>query len=82
MPVGIRTASEPYRSGHAASPIHLVMVAGIEVTAVCAELVIGHPEGSTPLAWVIVLIGGPALFLSAGWSFVASDGSTWSRWLS
>jgi low temperature requirement protein LtrA len=42
---------------------HLVMVAGIIVTAVGDELVITHPSGRTPLAWGLVILGGPALFL-------------------
>jgi low temperature requirement protein LtrA len=39
------------------------MVAGIVVTAVGAELVIAHPSVSTPPAWAVVILGGPALFL-------------------
>jgi low temperature requirement protein LtrA len=42
---------------------HLVMVAGIVVTAVGGKLIIGHPSGHTPWSWLAVIIGGPALFL-------------------
>ena len=43
--------------------IHLVLVAGIIVTAVADELVLAHPVGHIDLKTVIFLIGGPALFL-------------------
>jgi low temperature requirement protein LtrA len=42
---------------------HVIMVAGVVATAVGAELAIGHPSGHTDLAWVTVILGGPALFL-------------------
>ena len=42
---------------------HLVMVAGIVVTAVGGKLIIGHPSGHTPWSWLAVIVGGPALFL-------------------
>ena len=42
---------------------HLVMVAGIVVTAVGGKLIISHPSGHTPWSWLAVIVGGPALFL-------------------
>ena len=42
---------------------HLVMVGGIVVAAVGSKLVIAHPTGHTPWSWVLVIVGGPALFL-------------------
>jgi len=42
---------------------HLVMVAGIVVTAVGGKQIIAHPSGHTPWSWLAVIIGGPALFL-------------------
>jgi low temperature requirement protein LtrA len=44
---------------------HLAMVFGIVVTAVGNHLVITHPSGRTQLAWAMVILGGPALFLIA-----------------
>jgi low temperature requirement protein LtrA len=43
---------------------HLIMTAGIVAISVGAELVIRHPFGHTPPAWVAVILGGPALFLA------------------
>jgi low temperature requirement protein LtrA len=42
---------------------HLIMVAGIVVTAVGTKLVIAHPQGRAPWSWIVILLGGPALFL-------------------
>jgi low temperature requirement protein LtrA len=43
---------------------HLPMVAGIIVTAVGDELVIGHPLGDADVATIAAVLGGPALFLA------------------
>jgi low temperature requirement protein LtrA len=43
---------------------HLVIVAGIVATAVGHELVIEHPSGHLDPAWLAVILGGPALFLT------------------
>ncbi|SCE65837.1 Low temperature requirement protein LtrA [Micromonospora coriariae] len=60
----IKTAPDPARLAGSTSYAHLVMVAGIVVTAVGDELVITHPFGHTPPAWIAVIFGGPALFLA------------------
>jgi low temperature requirement protein LtrA len=39
------------------------MLAGIVATAVGAERVIAHPHGHTQPGWIVVILGGPALFL-------------------
>src|SRR4029453_16186401 len=39
-------------------------IAGIIVGAVGDELVIAHPSGHTEAAWVLVIFGGPALFVA------------------
>ena len=57
-------APDPFRVGLSAVYSHLVMVAGVVVTAVGYELVIGHPFGHTQPAWIAVILGGPALFLA------------------
>ncbi len=58
-------APEPHR-GRPARKLdwdHLIMVAGIVVTAVGTKLVIAHPLGRAPWSWILILISGPALFL-------------------
>ncbi|PWR10883.1 low temperature requirement protein A [Micromonospora acroterricola] len=59
----IAGSSDPARLGLSAFYAHLVMVAGVVVTAVGAELVIAHPSGHPQTAWTAVILGGPALFL-------------------
>jgi low temperature requirement protein LtrA len=41
----------------------IIVVAGIEVTAVGDELALAHPLGATTMATTAVLLGGPLLFL-------------------
>jgi len=43
--------------------VHLLIVAGIVVTAVGDELILAHPAGHTDIKMVIGAVGGPALFL-------------------
>ena len=43
---------------------HVIMIAGIVTIAVGDELVITHPLGHPNLAWLPVILGGPALFLA------------------
>jgi low temperature requirement protein LtrA len=57
-------ARDPLRVGLPMNFSHLVMVAGVVVTAVGQELVIAHPLAHTRLAWTAVVLGGPALFLT------------------
>jgi low temperature requirement protein LtrA len=51
------------RMARSAGHVHLVMVAGLVITAVGDQLVIAHPSARTPLVWAVVIFGGPALFL-------------------
>ncbi|MEU4477997.1 low temperature requirement protein A [Micromonospora sp. NPDC023966] len=60
----ISASRDPARLGLSAFYAHLVMVAGVVVTAVGAKLVIAHPSGHTQPAWTAVILGGPALFLA------------------
>ena len=60
----IGAARDPLRVGLPMVFSHLVMVAGVVVTAVGQELVITHPLEHTRPAWTAVILGGPALFLA------------------
>ncbi|MFC0507601.1 low temperature requirement protein A [Micromonospora costi] len=60
----IAVSADPVRLAESASYAHLAMVAGVVAVAVGDELVIAHPLGHTPPAWIAVLIGGPALYLA------------------
>jgi low temperature requirement protein LtrA len=63
FPTAITAARDPVRLGFTASYSHLVMVAGIVLTAVGDEIVITHPVGHARPAWIAVMLGGPGLFL-------------------
>jgi low temperature requirement protein LtrA len=69
------------RLGRWAGYVHLVMVAGIVVTAVGNELVIAHPAGRTTPAAALVILGGPALFLTgrAGFEYLVFARVSWDR---
>jgi low temperature requirement protein LtrA len=60
----IAVSADPVRLAGSASYAHLTMVAGVVATAVGGELVIAHPRGHTPPAWIAVILGGPALYLA------------------
>jgi low temperature requirement protein LtrA len=44
--------------------IHIVIVAGIIVSAVADELVLKHPSGHADANTIVAVLGGPALFLT------------------
>ncbi|SCL20002.1 Low temperature requirement protein LtrA [Micromonospora rhizosphaerae] len=60
----IAASPDPHRAAVTTMRAHLLMVAGIVAIAVGDELVIEHPLGHTPSVWIIVILGGPALFLA------------------
>lgn len=49
------------RSGY--TYLHILIVAGIIVTAVADELVLSHPTGHADLTTLLAIVGGPALYL-------------------
>ncbi|MBD2871914.1 low temperature requirement protein A [Paenibacillus arenilitoris] len=60
----IAHSSDPGRVARSAyTYTHLLLVAGIIVTAVGDELVLAHPVGHIEAATTAVILGGPALFL-------------------
>ena len=61
----LRMARSPGRLGASATRTHLFIVLGVLATGVGYELVINHPFGRLDPAWLIFVVGGPALFLLA-----------------
>ncbi|MEV4661355.1 low temperature requirement protein A [Micromonospora echinofusca] len=61
----LRVARSPGRLGASVGGTHLPIVVGVLSTAVGYELVIHHPYGPTDPAWLVFIVGGPALFLAA-----------------
>ncbi|MEV4822177.1 low temperature requirement protein A [Micromonospora sp. NPDC049274] len=51
------------RPARVAPYTHLVMLAGVAVTAASFDLVVDRPTGTTPVRWLMLIIGGPALFV-------------------
>ncbi|MBM7491906.1 low temperature requirement protein LtrA [Micromonospora luteifusca] len=67
-PAGLRLGSaiehaDPARLGVITGYLHLMMIAGLVVTAVGAELSIAHPTQVGDTTAVVVILGGPMLFL-------------------
>jgi low temperature requirement protein LtrA len=64
LSAAVTAAPDSLRVTVAASYAHVVMIAGIVATSVGDDLVIRHPSGHTQPAWIAVVLGGPALFLT------------------
>jgi low temperature requirement protein LtrA len=72
---------ERVRPGTSTSYTHLVMVAGTVLISAGTGHAIESPSGTTPVAWILVLLGGPALFLvgSCLFDYVVTARILWSR---
>ena len=60
----ITHSSDPGRMGSYFHYIHVVIVAGIIVSAVGSELFLAHPDGHVETKYVAVLVGGPLIYLA------------------
>ncbi|MEV4656593.1 low temperature requirement protein A [Micromonospora sp. NPDC049301] len=60
----IKASADPDRLGTLVSYAHLVMIAGLVVTSVGAQLVIDDPLGRPRAATTVSILGGTALFLA------------------
>ncbi|WFE43438.1 low temperature requirement protein A [Verrucosispora sp. WMMD1129] len=65
LPVAIKVAKKPIRFLGTSPYTHLVMVAGVVITAAGFEVVLHTPTlpARTPPEWAAIMLGGPALFL-------------------
>jgi low temperature requirement protein LtrA len=63
LPTVIAAAARPERYMARTLIAHTFMVAAVVDMAAGFEFVIRHPAGHTSVDWVIVMIGGPALFI-------------------
>lgn len=57
--------------------LHIPLVAGIIVTAVADEMVLGHPTGHTSVAAACAIVGGPVLYLIGNLLFKRSIVGRW-----
>ncbi|MFU8875635.1 low temperature requirement protein A [Micromonospora sp. SL4-19] len=60
----IAASKNPTHLGRVAAFTHWTMILGIIITAIGYELTISHPLGHTALAWVVFILGGPALYVA------------------
>jgi len=60
----IEEANDPGRLGRSGyTYLHILIVAGIIVTAVADEIALAHPGNEVDLKTMLVMVGGPALYL-------------------
>ncbi|MDZ5445851.1 low temperature requirement protein A [Micromonospora sp. 4G57] len=59
----VAAAGDREAAGRATGTAHVVMVMGIVAAAVGFEIVLKHPNGRPEPAWLVAILGGPALFL-------------------
>ncbi|MET8233204.1 low temperature requirement protein A [Micromonospora sp. NPDC005298] len=81
LPQAIQAARAPSKFLFSAPYTHLLMIAGVVVTASGFHLVLHEPTGRTPPAWLAVILGGPALFLvgRAAFEYEVFSRVSWSR---
>ncbi|GIJ09392.1 low temperature requirement protein A [Micromonospora andamanensis] len=63
LPLAMKISKTPNRFVKTAPYSHLLMVAGVVITAAGFELVLHALPARTPPAWAAIILGGPALFL-------------------
>ncbi|MGW5558951.1 low temperature requirement protein A [Micromonospora sp. NPDC003944] len=69
------------RPARVAPYTHLVMLAGVVGTAAAFDLVVSQPTGTTPARWLLLIIGGPILFVigRALFTLLVSTNVPWWR---
>ncbi|MFI6236367.1 low temperature requirement protein A [Micromonospora sp. NPDC050784] len=73
--------SVPGRSTRIAPYTHLVLLVGVLVTAASFDLVVDRPTGTTPVRWLMLIIGGPLVFVlgRALFAYLLSARVPWGR---
>ncbi|WP_435208841.1 low temperature requirement protein A [Micromonospora sp. bgisy143] len=74
-------ASVPGRSTRIAPYTHLVLLVGVALTAASFDLVVNRPTGTTPVRWLMLIIGGPLVFVlgRALFAYLLSARAPWRR---
>ncbi|WBB68744.1 low temperature requirement protein A [Micromonospora sp. WMMD812] len=64
---------------------HLVMLIGVVCTAAGYDLVVSRPTGQTPVRWIVLIVGGPVVFLLGRtlFAYLVTGSLPWHRalWL-
>jgi low temperature requirement protein LtrA len=81
LETALRQARETSRPSEVAAVVHLVMIAGVVITAAADEIVIAHPLEHARPAWVVTILAGPAVFLAgrALLDYTVFTRVSWSR---
>ncbi|MFY1615697.1 low temperature requirement protein A [Micromonospora sp. WMMD736] len=74
-------ASVPGRSTRIAPYTHLVLLVGVALSAASFDLVVDRPTGTTPVRWLMLIVGGPLLFVlgRALFAYLLSARVPWRR---
>ncbi|MEU6075882.1 low temperature requirement protein A [Micromonospora sp. NPDC047074] len=59
----VEMSSDPAAAGRLVGAAHVLMVLGITAVATGSDIVLAHPGGSAEPAWLVVILGGPVVFL-------------------
>ncbi|MFB9237068.1 low temperature requirement protein A [Plantactinospora siamensis] len=59
----VSQSRQPAQIGRSSADSHLLMMGGVVTTAIGYELTIAHPTGHAPPVWLVVILGGPALYM-------------------
>ena len=81
LPVAIAKSRSPGRISEFASYSHLIMVLGVGTSAVGDKLMIADPLGDTKPSGILIIFGGPAMFLvgRAMLEYTTFSRISWSR---
>ncbi|GAA4573380.1 low temperature requirement protein A [Micromonospora coerulea] len=64
LPAGIVASRDPGRYDRDLAHLHVVLVAGLVVSAASEDVIVSHPTGANRITWVAAIAGGPAIFLA------------------
>jgi low temperature requirement protein LtrA len=63
LPAGIVASRDPARYSRSLSHLHLILIAGLVISAASEDVIVSHPVGHNNIVWVAAIAGGPAVFL-------------------
>jgi low temperature requirement protein LtrA len=64
LPDALTSAADPARIGRVAGVAHIAMICGIVSNGIGHEIIQSYPSGHTDPAWLVMIVGGPAVYLA------------------
>jgi low temperature requirement protein LtrA len=64
LPDALTSAADPARIGRITGVAHIAMICGIVSNGVGHEIIQSYPSGHTDPAWLVMIVGGPAVYLA------------------